>query len=81
MQALPGIGQEHTREPTERRVILRQAVRTTAGESTQLRTMAGIRARQIPITETAITRTGGLPAVTEFTNHSEKNGADYPSLW
>jgi len=71
MQALPGIGQEHTRKPTARRVIHRQAARTMAGESTQLRTVASIPARRIPITGTATTTTGEPATATEFTNRTE----------
>ena len=75
MQALPDIGQEHTREPTAQRGIRRQAVRTMAEGSTQLRTVASIRERRIPITETAITKIGGLPTVTAFTSRFEVNRA------
>jgi hypothetical protein len=72
MQALPSIEQEHTRNPSARRIIRRQAVHTMAAESTRLRMVANIPARPIPITETAIIRTGGLPTATAFTSLPEK---------
>ena len=80
MQALPSIEQEHTRDHSARRIILRQAVHTMAGESTRLRMVANIPARPIPITETAITRTGGLPTVTAFTSRPKKERG-CPPLW
>jgi hypothetical protein len=73
MQALLlSIEQEHTRNPSARRIIRRQAVHTMAGESTRLHMVANIPARPIPITETAIIRTGGLLTVTAFTSRPEK---------
>jgi hypothetical protein len=74
MQALPGIGQVHTREPTARRGIRRQAVRTMAGEGTQLRIVASIPARRIPITGTATTTTGAAATATAFTSRTEHLG-------
>jgi hypothetical protein len=63
-----------------RRIILRQDVHTTAEESTRLRMVANIPAQSIPITEMAITRTGGLPTATAFTNLFEKERSS-PTLW
>jgi hypothetical protein len=62
-------------------IIRRQAVHLTAEESTRLRMVANIPAQSIPIIETAITGTGGLPTATAFTSRSEDDSVGCPCRW
>ena len=80
MQALASIQPGYMREPTARCVIPRQAARTMAGEGTQLHTAANIPAQRMPITATAITRTGGVATDMAFTSRTENSGAPSGSL-
>ena len=71
MRALQSIEQERTQDTTARRDSRRQAARTMAEENTQLRMVASIPARRIPITATVTIPTGKPAIVTAFTNPAE----------
>ena len=74
MRPHPSIESGRARKPTVRLVIHRQAARTTAEASTQLRTVASIPAQRIPITGTVTIPTGAAETAMAFTSPDDQWG-------